>query len=217
MRSAAIARYTRPAEAPLAKGGIQNTFARIVSRKENASVSNAHPVTRLRHRSRQPGEAGWVRRHGGGHDGPGVTRLGPVSHELGAAANSTGGVLAPGCLQVALGALAFNWARILFRCWRDTTIYDESRYLKHLKTRPSPLILAEQEDAGLLDGPPDPKKSIDQGQVVLSSRREAAFALLGAVSGASALQVARYLRTQTKLSSLRAYRRRRPLPPALRL
>ncbi len=54
MRSAAIARYTRPAEAPLAKGGIQNAFARIVSRKENASVSSAHPVPRLRHQSRQP-------------------------------------------------------------------------------------------------------------------------------------------------------------------
>lgn len=49
--------------------------------------------------------------------------------------------------QTALRALAFKWVRILFRCWRDGTTYDESRYLKHLKTRHAPLITGEQEHA----------------------------------------------------------------------
>jgi transposase len=46
--------------------------------------------------------------------------------------------------QAALRALAFKWARILFRCWKDGSTYDESRYLKHLKIRKSPLITGEQ-------------------------------------------------------------------------
>lgn len=37
--------------------------------------------------------------------------------------------------QTALRALASKWARILFRCWRDGTTYNESRYLKQLKIR----------------------------------------------------------------------------------
>jgi transposase len=46
--------------------------------------------------------------------------------------------------QAALRALAFKWVRILFRCWKDGATYDESRYLKTLKSRLSPLINGEQ-------------------------------------------------------------------------
>lgn len=49
--------------------------------------------------------------------------------------------------QGALRALAFKWVRILFRCWKDRTTYDESRYLKHLKTRNAPLITGEPAHA----------------------------------------------------------------------
>jgi transposase len=49
--------------------------------------------------------------------------------------------------QAALRALAFKWVRILFRCWQQGTTYDESRYLKHLKTRQAPLVTGEQQHA----------------------------------------------------------------------
>lgn len=49
--------------------------------------------------------------------------------------------------QTALRALAFKWARILFRCWQDGTTYDKSRYLKALRKRGSPLLPLR------LDGP----------------------------------------------------------------
>lgn len=49
--------------------------------------------------------------------------------------------------QTALRALAFKWARILFRCWQQGATYDESRYLKALRTRKSPLIIGEQNHA----------------------------------------------------------------------
>lgn len=49
--------------------------------------------------------------------------------------------------QTALRALAFKWARILFRCWQQGTTYDEPRYLKTLRTRKSPLIIGEQNHA----------------------------------------------------------------------
>jgi transposase len=42
--------------------------------------------------------------------------------------------------QAALRALAFKWIRILFRCWQDRTLYDESKYLKALQLRHSPLL-----------------------------------------------------------------------------
>jgi transposase len=42
--------------------------------------------------------------------------------------------------QGALRALAFKWIRILFRCWHDRTTYDESKYLKTLQRRNSPLL-----------------------------------------------------------------------------
>ena len=40
--------------------------------------------------------------------------------------------------HVILRALAFKWARILWRCWQTNTPYDEARYLKALKKRNSP-------------------------------------------------------------------------------
>ena len=42
--------------------------------------------------------------------------------------------------QAALRALAFKWIRILFRCWKNRTPYDESKYLFALKNRSSPLL-----------------------------------------------------------------------------
>jgi len=42
--------------------------------------------------------------------------------------------------QSAVRALAFKWIRILFRCWKTRTTYDESKYLKVLKERNSPLL-----------------------------------------------------------------------------
>lgn len=42
--------------------------------------------------------------------------------------------------QVAVRALAFKWIRILYRCWKTRTPYDESVYLKALKRRGSPLL-----------------------------------------------------------------------------
>lgn len=42
--------------------------------------------------------------------------------------------------QVAIRALAFKWIRILFRCWKDSTLYDESAYLMALQQRQSPLL-----------------------------------------------------------------------------
>jgi transposase len=46
-----------------------------------------------------------------------------------------------GCThQAAVRALAFKWIRILFRCWKTNTPYNESVYLKALKRRGSPLM-----------------------------------------------------------------------------
>ncbi|HTU47549.1 MAG TPA: transposase [Bryobacteraceae bacterium] len=41
--------------------------------------------------------------------------------------------------HAALRALAFKWQRILFRCWKDGVVYNESRYIASLKKRNSPL------------------------------------------------------------------------------
>jgi transposase len=41
--------------------------------------------------------------------------------------------------HAALRALAFKWIRIIFRCWKDKTPYDEAKYCKALKLRRSPL------------------------------------------------------------------------------
>jgi hypothetical protein len=60
--------------------------------------------------------------------------------------------------QAAVRALAFQWIRILYRCWQDRTLYDESVYLNALNNRGSSLIhqLAQGErcrpDARLIRG-----------------------------------------------------------------
>ncbi|MGI9284311.1 MAG: IS110 family transposase [Pseudomonadales bacterium] len=48
---------------------------------------------------------------------------------------------AKGCTyQAAVRALAFKWIRILYRCWKTRTPYNETVYLKALERRGSPLI-----------------------------------------------------------------------------
>jgi transposase len=42
--------------------------------------------------------------------------------------------------QAALRALACKWIRILYRCWKDRTPYDEATYLNARKRRGSPLL-----------------------------------------------------------------------------
>jgi transposase len=42
--------------------------------------------------------------------------------------------------QAAVRALAFKWIRILYRCWKTRTPYDEASYLKALQDRGSPLL-----------------------------------------------------------------------------
>jgi transposase len=45
--------------------------------------------------------------------------------------------------QAAVRSLAFKWIRILYRCWVTRTPYDESKYLRVLKKRGSPLLMVE--------------------------------------------------------------------------
>lgn len=42
--------------------------------------------------------------------------------------------------NIALRALAFKWARIVFRCWQNREPYDEAKYLLVLKAKGSPLL-----------------------------------------------------------------------------
>lgn len=42
--------------------------------------------------------------------------------------------------HTAIRSLAFKWIRIVFRCWKARTTYDESTYLEALKRRGSPLL-----------------------------------------------------------------------------
>ncbi len=42
--------------------------------------------------------------------------------------------------QAAVRSLAFKWIRIVYRCWKSGITYDESRYLKALERRGSPLL-----------------------------------------------------------------------------
>lgn len=42
--------------------------------------------------------------------------------------------------NTAIRSLAFKWIRIVFRCWKTKTPYDESTYLEALKKRGSPLL-----------------------------------------------------------------------------
>ena len=41
--------------------------------------------------------------------------------------------------HAAVRGLAFKWIRIVFRCWKDEVVYDESKYLAALAKRNSPL------------------------------------------------------------------------------
>jgi transposase len=41
--------------------------------------------------------------------------------------------------NAALRALAFKWIRIIFRCWKDRTLYDEATYIQSLRARGSPV------------------------------------------------------------------------------
>jgi len=43
--------------------------------------------------------------------------------------------------HAAVRALAYKWIRVLFRCWKTSTPYDESIYLKALQRRHAPLWL----------------------------------------------------------------------------
>jgi transposase len=49
--------------------------------------------------------------------------------------------------QVAVRALAFKWIRIIYRCSKTRTPYDESVYLKSLRRRGSPLLANMMESA----------------------------------------------------------------------
>jgi transposase len=42
--------------------------------------------------------------------------------------------------HAAIRALAFKWIRIIYRCWKENTPYDEARYLQSLWARHSPLV-----------------------------------------------------------------------------
>lgn len=44
--------------------------------------------------------------------------------------------------QVILRALAFKWIRVLWKCWKERTPYNETRYLKQLAHRKSPYATA---------------------------------------------------------------------------
>jgi len=46
--------------------------------------------------------------------------------------------------QAAVRSLAFKWIRILYRCWQTGVAYDESRYLKALERRGSPLVRSQK-------------------------------------------------------------------------
>jgi transposase len=42
--------------------------------------------------------------------------------------------------HAAVRSLAFKWIRIVFRCWKDKTIYDEETYLKSLRNKEAKLL-----------------------------------------------------------------------------
>jgi transposase len=42
--------------------------------------------------------------------------------------------------HAAIRALAFKWIRIIYRCWKENTAYDEARYTQGLWARHSPLV-----------------------------------------------------------------------------
>jgi len=47
--------------------------------------------------------------------------------------------------HAAVRALAFKWIRILFRCWKDHTPYNDARYLHCLEQRHSPLTSSDTQ------------------------------------------------------------------------
>jgi len=47
--------------------------------------------------------------------------------------------------NTAIRSLAFKWIRIVFRCWKNKTPYDEATYLNALKKRGSPLLKCAAE------------------------------------------------------------------------
>lgn len=49
--------------------------------------------------------------------------------------------------HTAIRALAFKWIRILYRCWKTNTPYDETVYLAALKRRNSPLLKSLNQPA----------------------------------------------------------------------
>ena len=49
--------------------------------------------------------------------------------------------------HAAVRALAFKWIRIIFRCWKDNTLYNEEQYLQALRRRNSPLVPLLQASA----------------------------------------------------------------------
>ena len=46
--------------------------------------------------------------------------------------------------HTAVRSLAFKWIRVLYRCWKDRTPYDEARYLESLRRRRGPKELGRQ-------------------------------------------------------------------------
>ena len=42
--------------------------------------------------------------------------------------------------HAAIRALAFKWIRIIYRCWKQHTVYDEAQYIQALWARQSPLV-----------------------------------------------------------------------------
>jgi hypothetical protein len=55
----------------------------------------------------------------------------------------------------AVRALAYKWIRIIYKCWKEQTPYDDGHYMSMLKKRGSNLIklIAEHPDAYRLNGP----------------------------------------------------------------
>ena len=47
----------------------------------------------------------------------------------------------------AVRTLAFKWIRIIYRCWRDQTPYDEQIHLKSLRAKQSPLLKDGKDDS----------------------------------------------------------------------
>ena len=46
--------------------------------------------------------------------------------------------------QASVRSLAFKWIRVLYRCWKAKEPYNESKYLKALRDRNSPLLFKEK-------------------------------------------------------------------------